>query len=128
LKVEGKIVVSKNEIKRLIRSDHRNNPRNLLNVIFMNYIAACSFLWTQMWKKKGRIFLLQGNKLALLSTSLVPTLWETLVPLLSGDLGSFAHNQEAFTTSTIGNFPGHSLIILEHCITKHFNRMSKILV
>ena len=48
--------------------------------------------------------------------------------LLSGDLGSFAHNQEAFTTSTIGNFPGHSLIILEHCITKHFNRMSISLV
>ena len=44
MKVEGKIVVSKNEIKRLIRSDHRNNPRNLLNVIFMNYITACSFL------------------------------------------------------------------------------------
>jgi len=74
LRVEGKIVVSKYVIKRLVRmtvffsfpSDHRNNPRNLLNIIFMNYIAACSFLPDTDVEEKGRIFLLQGNKLALL--------------------------------------------------------------
>ena len=47
-------------------SDHRNNRRNLLNIIFMNYIAACSFLPDTDVEEKGRIFLLQGNKLALL--------------------------------------------------------------
>ena len=37
-------------------SDHRNNPRNLLNVI-INYIAACSFVRdTDMEEKKEGYF------------------------------------------------------------------------